>query len=129
MDRPRQIGLQRAAERANADPFFLGHWLALIAPDQTRRGDLAQQLKCELHQLTRLSLCRCPREDSEGFRPDVERIAAFVGCDAVALAQVVRQAQTLRALSSPGGGSSNRLLAARDRLPGQDASDPRGGDK
>ncbi len=109
--------LDRAAERASWDEFFMGHLLAsLVGSRGLARTTVAQRLRCEENRLARLWLCRAPREDALGFRQDVEQIASAVGCDATSLAQLIREAAALRALRSQSQPtSSSILLAARDR--------------
>lgn len=115
--------IERAAQRAAADAFFLGHLLSrVVGSGRQSRETLAGRLGCSTNQLDRLWLCRVPLETGASFRQDVERIAAFVGCDAVGLAQVIREASALAALRSvPASGPKTVLLAARDR-PQEDGS-------
>lgn len=109
--------LDRAAERASKDDFFIGHLLAsLVGSRGMARATIAQRLCCQEHQLARLWLCRAPREEALAFRQDVEQIASAIGCDATSLAQLVREAASLQALRSQSQStSSSILLAARDR--------------
>lgn len=107
---------QMAAKKASADPFFLAHLLTFVAAGGGL-GHVANRLRCDATQVIRLALCRCPREDSVGFRQDIEKIAGFIGCDPLALAQMVREAAAKKALSSGNAISASSLLAARDRLP------------
>lgn len=120
--------LERAAQRAAADPFFLGHVLrSLTESGRTSPAVLADRLGCSPSQLQRLWMCRRPAETGTAFRQEVERIAAFVGCDAVALAQMIREASAVGALKSmPVPASRSVLLAARDR-PKLDTPEPPGG--
>ncbi len=130
MNKEPNKGLQLAAEKASHDPFFLGHLLSFVAEGVARSGStLSQRIGCNPGQITRLALCRCPREDGIGFRQDIEKIAAYVGCDAMELAQVVREGAALKALAGGGiGQKTNTLLAARDRLPKHTKpDDPKGG--
>jgi len=119
MNRAQHTGFQRAGEKARLDPFFLGHLLSRLRKRAGRvQADLANRLNCDLTQINRLFLCRSPREDAVGFRQDVEKIAAYVGCDAFLIAQIVREANTAKALTAGGPArTANTLLAARDRLP------------
>jgi hypothetical protein len=108
--------LQMAVAKASADPFFLAHILSFVAPDGSL-SEVARQLHCDPAKMTKLALCRCPREDAPEFRQDIEKIAGFVGCDSRALAQVVRDAAAKKALSRGNSNSASSLMAARDRLP------------
>jgi len=109
--------LERAAERASKDEFFMGHLLgSLVGSRGLARATIAQRLCCQEHELARLWLCRAPREEALAFRQDVEQIASAIGCDATSLAQLVREAAALRSLRSQSqSASSTILLAARDR--------------
>lgn len=74
--------LSRAAERAEADPFFLAHALAAY---RRRHGltdeQLAARLGCSVGLLPRLGLCRRPATPAE-----VERVAERFGIAPAALA-------------------------------------------
>lgn len=121
--------LERAAQRAATDPFFLGHLLShLTESDRVSCEVLAGRLRCSPSQLQRLWMCRRPAETGTAFRQEVERIAAFVGCDAVALGQTIREAGAVAALkSAPAHTSRSVLLAARDRPPSDTPETPAGG--
>lgn len=123
------IIMERAAQRAAADSFFLGHLLSRFADSRRlSRGALAARLRCSVDRLARLWLCRAPQETGASFRQDVDRIAAFAGCDAVALAQAIREASALSALRSGSGTDPKTvLLAARDRPREDDPNAPSGG--
>jgi len=110
--------LERAANRAARDPFFLGHLLdPLVESGCTTRRGLAARLKCHESQLARLWLCRVPKGTAPAFREDVERIASYVACDPARLAMIIREASAIKALGDAGSDRSQlTLLAARDRL-------------
>lgn len=119
--------LQKAADKASQDSFFVGHLLRFLA-DKPSYEDLAERLQCPREQILRLALCRCPREQAEWFRQDINRIAAYIRCSPIALAQAVREATTMKEFSARGSASGNRtLLAARDRIPGEDLGSSTGG--
>jgi hypothetical protein len=107
--------LEMAIAKASGDPFFLAHLLTFLSPGRSL-GDAARRLNCDPAQITKLLLCRCPREDSPAFRQDVEKIAGAVGCDPLDLAQMVREAAAKKALSAGNSNVAGSLLAARDRL-------------
>jgi hypothetical protein len=109
--------MRQAARRAAADTFFLGHVLShLTGAGRTSPEALAARLRCTPAQLQRLWMCRRPAETGVAFRQEVERIAVFVGCDAIALAQAIREADAVGALKVlPAPSSRSVLLAARDR--------------
>ncbi len=127
-DRPNII-MERAAQRAAADSFFVGHVLSrLTDPGRLSREELATRLRCSVDRLARLWMCKAPPETGASFRQDVERIAAFAGCDAVALAQAIREASALSALRHGSGTDPKTvLLAARDRPREDDPNAPSGG--
>jgi hypothetical protein len=123
--------LERAVEKASLDTFFLGHLFSFVARrDQLSQLELAKQLGCEPNQITRLALCRCPREDVKWFRQDIKKIAAFARCNPTMLAQIVRKAMAIKSLSAcDTNQNTNTLLAARDRLASpRDSTDPKGGE-
>ena len=91
-------------------------------------SELAHQLSIEVTQIPRLALCKRPPLESGGFAEKVKQIAAYVGADPTALAQIIRQVDAIeqlydlpitdsgeeaeeRSLSSPSG----LMAAARDR--------------
>lgn len=129
LSNPPNPTLERAAQRAATDPFFLGHLLShLTESGRVSPGVLAGRLGCSPSQLQRLWTCRRPTETGTAFRQEVERIAAFVGCDALALGQTIREAGAVVALTSrPAPTSHTVLLAARDRLPSDTPEAPTGG--
>jgi len=113
--------LQRAAERACAQPFFLGSALtAFAAAEGLDNAGLANRLACTVFLLPRLALCRRPA--GQTFASDVQRIAERFEVDPLKLAELLRTVEALDALerawagesttSVPGGGW---LAAARDR--------------
>lgn len=114
-----ESAIQTAVDKAAHDPFFLGFLLEVAASfGRLDATSLATSLGCSVDALTKLYLCRAPREDAAGFRDDVQRIAAFSGCDANSLARLLRHASAMGALrgsAAPAPGSV--LLAARDAPP------------
>src|SRR5688572_30230687 len=107
--------LAALAARAEGHPALLASALAVY-----RRlagldaAALAAELRCDVDGIARLALCRRPREDGEMFRDDVRRIAAYAGCDPIALAGVLREtALTERAARTHAARPT--LLAAHDR--------------
>src|SRR5207253_56629 len=115
-DGPSDAGrlLQRAAERAAGQEFYLAAVLKRYQ-QQTDQDDaqVAAMLGVPPEALPRLALCRAPVASGPAFRQQVERIAAFAGVRAPALAQIVRTAASFAALSS--ADQPAKLLAARDR--------------
>jgi hypothetical protein len=113
--------LKRGAERLAEDARFLGHTLKVY---RERYGiseeQLAGVLRCQVGVISRLAVCFVPRAEAliggepGRFRQDVEAIAAAGPCDAVVLAQVVKEVWALAAM---GGGTAGPgwLMAARDR--------------
>jgi hypothetical protein len=118
--------LAALAKRVETDPFFLASLLKVYAEGE-RMDDtgLAAALGCGPDALTRLRLCRRPRDDAKGFRADVTQIAAHCGLDEGRLLAVLRRAEALRALAAAQAGTRGVLLAARDGdAPGQEPAPP-----
>ena len=100
------------------DERFVGWALACIGPADP--AALAARLGCPPQSLTRLALCLRPDDGSERFAGDVRAIAAYAGCDPVALRDLLREVSAVRRLRAPAGADAadvgrGLLLAARDR--------------
>ncbi|HLH22129.1 MAG TPA: hypothetical protein VK066_06380 [Chloroflexota bacterium] len=109
--------LEALARRVQSDPAFLAAALADYAHSEglDERG-LAAALGCLPGQLSRLRLCRRPRDEPTGqLRRDVEQIAARFGVRADVLAEAVRRSNALAALRRAGEPERGTLMAARDR--------------
>jgi hypothetical protein len=83
----------RAIGRVAADPFFLGHTLAICkarfgVDDET----LARFLACPPAGLTRLALCSRPQLKSARYSADVNRVARISGADPMSLATLIELA-------------------------------------
>lgn len=112
--------LGRAAERVAANPFFLGHLLALHREVSGTDDDAqAAELGCGREGLVRLALCRAPRDDAH-FLADLRQAADHAGADLARLIPVVRLAQSAQALRA--ANRAGLLAAARD---GDDPEDGR----
>lgn len=89
--RTRGTTVHHLAARAALDPWFLGHALARV---RGQRGwddaALAAALGLDPERLPQLALCRRP---AAGETATIERIAAYVGCDAGALAAMLAEAE------------------------------------
>jgi hypothetical protein len=82
------IHLAQLAERASADPHFLGHVLAQVQRESGVSDRLlALTLDMDPERLPYLRLCGMPRPGR--WVEDLTRIAAYVRCDAGRLADVV----------------------------------------
>ncbi len=114
--------LQRFAERARKDPFFLAG--TLIAYQQSRGWDdqsLAAFLECEVSALHRLAACRTPSAAPPTFQDEVRAIAAFAGCSPEKLAIILREVMVVTTMRSEGETSEQTyLMAARDRKSGRE---------
>ena len=107
--------LDRIARRAEREPFFLAGLLANYARSEGLDDDgLAAALGCARGVLTRLRLCRAPRDDPRGLAEDVACISGHLGVSAELLLAVVRRGQVLRRLAGAGGGVRGLFVAARD---------------
>ena len=74
---------------AESQPFFVASRLAMYASSHgINEAELADLLRCEIGQLSRLAFCRVPTGDA--FVAEVRRIAEFVPCEPDALAQLLR---------------------------------------
>ena len=112
--------LQHAAKRASQDSFFLGNilgeYMSIHGLDRKR---LSKQLSCSDSKLSLLALCRKPMEEDNAFRKEVQRIAEYVGIDALKLAQLIREVQSRRAFQTSDETTYSErglLLAARDKF-------------
>lgn len=112
--------LQRAAQRASQRRFFVAHTLSAY---QSLHGiaadELAEFLECSVEELPRLALCRQPKPGTSDFRSQVERIAAYVGINAVRFVQILREVESVTTLqdmreSTEGDSRDGFLMAARD---------------
>jgi hypothetical protein len=114
-----------AAERAASEPAFFAHVLreycAMFGLDLR---SLATQLGCNIHDITRLALCRKPDFDAPKWHEDLETIAHFVHIDSQRLLQLLREVDTLTAMravpdtsATYPGGQPRLLAAARLRKP------------
>ncbi len=104
----------RLAQLAQQRPNLLAGPLNLYKKQEGLDDhQLAAILGCDVEALARLALCERPRP-APHFGKDVERIARYVQADLLALARVIRAAETREALSERPAGTSPTLLAARD---------------
>jgi hypothetical protein len=108
--------IESFARRVADDPFFLAPALAAYARSEGLSDEaLAARLGCPVNQLSRLRLCRRPREEPEQFREDIARVAEAFSIDADVLAAAVRRADALAAFRDAASGDAGLLMAARDR--------------
>jgi hypothetical protein len=114
-----------AAERAASEPAFFAHVLreyrAMFGLDLR---SLATKLGCNIHDMTRLALCRKPDFDAPKWQEDLEQIAHFVHVDSQLLLQLLREVDTLTAMrgvpatsTTYPGDQPGLLAAARLRKP------------
>ena len=117
--------LRIAAERAASEPAFFAHALreycAMFGLDLR---SLATKLGCNIHDMTRLALCRKPDFDAPKWHEALEQIAHFVHVDSQLLLQLLREVDTLTAMRAvPAtstiypGDQPGLLAAARLRKP------------
>lgn len=76
--------LERFADRLRTEPGFISYELRTLG-----REEIADQLRIDQADVTRLLLCRTPRSDRTAA--DIEQIAAYVGTDAGTLGALLRQ--------------------------------------
>jgi hypothetical protein len=114
-----------AAERAASEPAFFAHVLreycVMFGLDLR---SLATKLGCNIHDMTRLALCRKPDFDAPKWHEDLEKIAHFAHVDSQLLLQLLREVDTLTAMravpatsTTYPGDQPGLLAAARLRKP------------
>jgi hypothetical protein len=127
--------LMRLAQKLRTDRTYLASIIAAYQrQERLNETELANRLSMNIAQIPRLALCKRPFSESSKFAEQVRQIAAFVGADQTALAQLIRQVETLEQFHTlPGAGaadtekqplarSSGLLAAARDREKSDDTS-------
>lgn len=121
--------LVRFAQRLTTNTQFMASVLGQYR-EQEGLGDLvlADLLGISSEMYTRLAMCKRPSADRLYFAAQVKQIAAYVGCDAIQLAQIINQVDAFGAIrqaaevessqgavSRPIAASLGWLAAARDR--------------
>lgn len=112
--------LKHMADRVKADPFFLAYPLAgYAAAENLDDTGLAAALGVPVEDLTRLRLCRAPREKPAERRDDVTEIAAAFGIAPTKLAEVLNTGLAVARLREKPkvGERGGAFLAARDGDP------------
>jgi hypothetical protein len=112
----RSAALNALLRRIADDDRFVGWALARVG--STDDVAVAARLGCPPENLPRLALCLRPNDASNQFAAEVHKIATYVGCDAVHLRDLLREATAVERLHSPTDGVDvvrGLLLAARDR--------------
>jgi hypothetical protein len=111
--------VERLAQRAAVDPYFLAFALAeYAAAEGLDDAGLAAALGAAPEVLAHVRLCPAPRADPDGFRADVDRVAAAFGLNRDVLANVARHGQVIagmRAAAEANPAAAGAMLAARDR--------------
>lgn len=109
--------LDPLADRASADPFFLGARLKAFAARERLDDDaLAARLGCPAPVLAQVRLCRAPRLDSAAaYRADVTAIAVKFGLNPVALAEAAKAVPVEAPAAARSDEPAGAVLAARDR--------------
>ncbi len=118
--------LAAAALRLSAsDPIYVGYWLdRYTARGKLAPAALAARLGVTPAKLPALALCRAPAAE-ETFVADVEALCAFSGADFVALANLLKQEQSLAVWASPTPApASNPSAAAGWHVAAHDADQP-----
>lgn len=112
--------LRWTARRAEGRASFLAADLAKYRGIHgSSEEEVANSLAISVESLPALALCKRPDPAKSNFRLEVERIASFVGADAVRLASLVREVEAVEALRRAGrdrttGANAGFLAAARD---------------
>lgn len=90
--------MERLAERASKDIFFLGNVIAEFRThNKLSNSDLANYIECTPDALKRLALCRLPDDQEYRFSDDIRHIADHVKCNADKLIALIREVNTSRA--------------------------------
>jgi len=111
-----RASLHAAVFRNSArDESWVGYWLARHQQSENLdEHQLADRLGLTVENLALLCLCRTPRD--EHFREDLAVICTRTGASETALAQLLRQEQTLQRWKTAGSSpASGWLMAASDR--------------
>ena len=107
------------ARRAAADPHFLAFALAEYAGREALdEAALLAAFGATPAALASARLCRTPRPDADGFRADIDRIAARFGLNRDVLAKAARHGLVvadLRRAAHESPAEAAPFLAARDR--------------
>ena len=121
MSRDKRVELLRhAARAATRSLFFLAGSLEEFRQNRgIDEAELARFIGCVPELLPKLALCRRPVPESGGFRSDVDRITAAFGLRDGRLVQLLREAESVKALKEADlalGEVTRRgaLMAARD---------------
>lgn len=124
MSRTNQALLLNAAERAAQRPEFLG-WVLVkhMANCGIDSKALAASLRCTPDTMPRLFLCRRPR--SEQFAQDIAFISARLSIDGGVLSRIVRQVESITAMTANMLPEVGTLLAARTRPESETSVDDR----
>ena len=119
--------VKHMAERVKADPFFLAHPLAgYAAAEKLDDAGLAAALGVRVEDLTRMRLCRAPRETPSERRADVTAIAAAFGIAPTKLAALLNTGAALARQHEKAreGERGAAFLAARDGEPPTEGESP-----
>ena len=114
---------RRLVDRCKRDPLFVGWALGQYATShELADNQVLSWLECRPDRQDQLALCRVPDPEEGAFAGTVRRLAAFVGCNADRLVQLLREVGALASLreGNTGGAGDDLLMAARDRKKGKD---------
>lgn len=107
------------ARRAEADPHFLAFALAEYAASEgLDEPALLVALGATPGTLASARLCRMPRADEDGFREDVDRIAAKFALNRDLLAKAARRGQVVAKVRRGADAAPSEpgvFIAARDK--------------
>lgn len=111
--------VERLAKRVAVDPYFLAFALAeYAAAEGLDDAALAAALGAAPGMLPHVRLSPAPRADADGFREDVDRVAAAFALNRDVLATAARHGQVIagmRAAAEANPAAAGAMLAARDR--------------
>ena len=93
------VGLVARLER---NPAFMANVLAIYRKqERISIVTLAQELETTPDTLTRLALCKRPDSNSFNFADQVRQLSKFTDIDAMQIANILRQVESLDAVKQP----------------------------
>lgn len=120
------------SRRLKGDPKFMAHVLSVYSEQEGfSEDDLVRELESAPEMVVRLALCKRPDADSLDFADQVEQLSDYTLIDETLLTRIIRQVDSLSALSEYPGANLGEpgaeavvnlgrglLAAARDREDG-----------
>lgn len=117
------LAVQKAAEREN---YLASRFSVYKKTKDIGDEEIARLLDCEIEAYFRLALCRLPYLEKGSFGDRVRHIAKFANASPVALAKIIKHAESVQAFNRPVSSEYRNLLLAarkRDESPSTDETD------